>query len=785
MNHRQRKAYSVATIFGLLFLISQAASAVAQNYTLNSLFSTNQALPQLPGFAPSINNFGEVAYERQVFDPVQNRFENVIMIHDGTSETVFFNLTDAFGPSTGLNFNVVINDNGAVAAIVNGVSTGTVCPINFIECLIRINADQSVTVLATAGAVGGGTADFGSFNSQISMNNLGQVAMGVIYPGNTTAIVRIDETQQPKIIKIAEPTATLINFSWPSINNSGVVAFKAQDTSGACSGPTSCNKIFSGTGGTLTEEGVSPSSGSSNSAPFINNNGLVLADGGGAPEALIYTAQGGVVNTLVVGTEDPVFTAILTQPSQNDFGQFVFGSRNSGFPADFGLFTGNNPSQDTVVRINDNLFGGSVSEIRTGLHYINNAGQIAFALTVVDGSGNGTSHIVRADPVPQDTTPPDTSITSNPAALTNSTSAIFSFTSTEAGSTFGCSLDGSAFTACTSPQSYSSLTNGSHTFQVRATDAAHNTDPTPASFTWTIDITPPDSTITSAPPATTTSTSASFSFTSTEAGSTFACSLDGAAFTACASAQNYTGLAAGSHNFQVRAIDAAGNVDTTPASHTWTINALDTTPPDTSITSAPPSTTTSTSASFSFTSTEAGSTFACSLDGSAFMACTSAQNYSNLANGSHTFQVRATDPANNTDPTPASYTWTINTAPSGTGFCSILGNDPKPSVLDQDIYKLRGTKGEQVRIRLEATGGNNTGDKASLALVGIGLLKTDNSALPNEVSAVLPVTGEYLVIVAEQPLILSSSRFRGNYCVSVQSSGNAAQTLQPKEWVEQ
>ena len=259
-----------------------------------------------------------------------------------------------------------------------------------------------------------------------------------------------------------------------------------------------------------------------------------------------------------------------------------------------------------------------------------------------------------------DTTPPDTSITSSPAAVTNSTSAIFSFTSTEAGSTFGCSLDGSAFTACTSPQSYSSLTSGSHTFQVRATDAANNTDQTPASFTWTIDITPPDTTITSAPPATTNSTSASFSFTSTEAGSTFACSLDGAGFTACASPQNYTGLAVTSHNFQVTAVDAAGNFDTTPASHIWTINAADTTPPETTITSGPPATTNSTSASFSFTSTEAGSTFECSLDGAAFTACASPQNYTSLAVGNHNFQVRAIDAAGNVDTTPASYTWTIN-----------------------------------------------------------------------------------------------------------------------------
>src|SRR5207248_995719 len=183
--------------------------------------------------------------------------------------------------------------------------------------------------------------------------------------------------------------------------------------------------------------------------------------------------------------------------------------------------------------------------------------------------------------------------------------------------------------ACTSPQSYSGLANGSHTFQVRATDPAGNTDPTPASYTWTVDTTAPDTTITAAPPATSTSRSASFSFTATEAGSTFACQLDASAFAPCVSPQSYSGLADEIHTFQVRATDPAGNTDPTPASYTWTV---DTTAPDTTITAAPPATSTSRSASFSFTATEAGSTFACQLDASAFALCVSPQSYSGLAN---------------------------------------------------------------------------------------------------------------------------------------------------------
>lgn len=86
---------------------------------------------------------------------------------------------------------------------------------------------------------------------------------------------------------------------------------------------------------------------------------------------------------------------------------------------------------------------------------------------------------------PADTTAPETSISSGPASSTTSTSASFSFSSNEPG-TFECQLDASAYQPCTSPATYSSLAAGSHTFRVRAKDAAGNVDPSPASHGWTI-----------------------------------------------------------------------------------------------------------------------------------------------------------------------------------------------------------------------------------------------------------------------------------------------------------
>ena len=258
-----------------------------------------------------------------------------------------------------------------------------------------------------------------------------------------------------------------------------------------------------------------------------------------------------------------------------------------------------------------------------------------------------------------DTTPPDTTIGTGPANPNNSTSATFSFTATEAGSSFKCQLDGGGFSTCVSPMSYNGLADGSHTFQVEATDPAGNTDLSPASSTWTVDTVTPVTTITASPANLTTATSASFSFGANKAGSTFQCKLDSASFAACTSPAAYSGLADGSHTFQVKATDTAGN--TGSASYSWTV---DTTPPVATITASPASASNLTSASFAFSANETGSTFACKLDDGAFATCTGTGSYSGLAEGSHTFQLQATDPAGNTS--SISFSWTVDTTPPKT-----------------------------------------------------------------------------------------------------------------------
>jgi hypothetical protein len=202
------------------------------------------------------------------------------------------------------------------------------------------------------------------------------------------------------------------------------------------------------------------------------------------------------------------------------------------------------------------------------------------AITLTDNNLNQNA-VVQVVQITADSVPPAPTILTEPANPTGVNSATFTFSDTQANVTFECSIDGLGFGACASGVSYSPISAGQHSFQVRALDA--NNFLSPASvYSWTVTgvaVTPP--TITSGPGHITSATTAAFSFSDSEAGATFLCSLDGAAFTACTSGVSYTNLGIPQpakvtfvvHSFAVEA-EVGGNISQ-PAAYAFTVS-LDT-----------------------------------------------------------------------------------------------------------------------------------------------------------------------------------------------------------------
>jgi Bacterial Ig domain len=292
-------------------------------------------------------------------------------------------------------------------------------------------------------------------------------------------------------------------------------------------------------------------------------------------------------------------------------------------------------------------------------------------------------HFGRPDPIPAsftwtvDLSVPSVHIDAAPHDPTNETTAEIAFSSTDPTATFTCSLDGSAFAACDSPETYTGLTEGDHSFSVIATNLAGNSSE-PISHDWTVDTTVPDTSLDDGPPAESTSAVATFKFSSGDGTATFQCRLDSNSesdWEECSSPQLYADLADGFHNIEVRAVDAAGNKDATPATQAWQI---DSTAPQTSIDSGPANATASTAAHFEFSGTDNIAaandlTFECKLDGGDWGACASPEDLSDLEEGGHVLRVRATDPFGNTDPTPASRGWTVDT----TGPAASIDSGPQ------------------------------------------------------------------------------------------------------------
>jgi hypothetical protein len=168
-----------------------------------------------------------------------------------------------------------------------------------------------------------------------------------------------------------------------------------------------------------------------------------------------------------------------------------------------------------------------------GLHVIANS--VAYTLP---GAGYSTRFLTAADPVP-DTT----------ATFPSQTPGL----QLDVSARLEADVDGDGF--------------GDETQDLCPTDATRQTacDVVPP------DSTPPDTTITTMPKANIHKPKAGFAFTSSEIGSTFECKLDDDfGFGPCPSPLTIK-VSRGKHALEVRAVDAAGNADPTPAVATWRV----------------------------------------------------------------------------------------------------------------------------------------------------------------------------------------------------------------------
>ncbi len=308
---------------------------------------------------------------------------------------------------------------------------------------------------------------------------------------------------------------------------------------------------------------------------------------------------------------------------------------------------------------------------------------------------------------------PDTALITTPANPTAATGAQFTFSSPTAGATFQCALDGAAFATCTPGQSYTALTSGSHTFQVRAISGGVS-DATPASYTWLVDATAPARPAVSTPAAGAVLPLAKPTFSGTaEPGSTVNVSVD--SVIVCTTTTSNTGafscisnltIADGNHVVTATATDTVNN--TSPRSEDRPF-IIDTTAP------LPPSLTVPTAnqrfnqsqPTFSGT-VEGGAIVTVRVDGA--IVCTtmattlgtfSCQATSAIAEGPHQAVATARDAANNTSAPSNTVNFSIDTIVPGVPSLTSPANN---AILNVNKPQFSGTAEASATIVVKVNG---------------------------------------------------------------------------------
>jgi hypothetical protein len=312
-----------------------------------------------------------------------------------------------------------------------------------------------------------------------------------------------------------------------------------------------------------------------------------------------------------------------------------------------------------------------------------------------------------------DLTPPQTSIASGPAegGWTNSASATFGFTGTDDASAtnelrYAWRVDTTAWSALSTQTSATAtgLAEGAHVFEVYAADKAGNVDPTPAARSFTVDLTPPETELLTGPAVgeTLEVAQATFGWAGSDDRTalnqlTYAYRLDGGGWSAygTATATTLTSLADGSHTFEVRARDLAGNADPTPAARAFW---CDTHGPVVAVVAglAAGACLDSSEVSFAWTGSDVVTRvdlieYRYRLDGGAWSAFgrDTVASFSGLAEGSHTLSLEARDLVANVGTLSRSFVLD-RTDP--------VADAPTLRILDGSVVRVQCTAGDNIGI---------------------------------------------------------------------------------------
>ncbi len=408
------------------------------------------------------------------------------------------------------------------------------------------------------------------------------------------------------------PTITVNPVTSPTSNKTPQVSF----TAGSDATSIQC-KVDAGTFADCTSPFTTPS--------LLDGSHTVFVQ---VADALGNTATGST--TFDVDATPPTITVNpVTSPTSNKTPQVSF--------------TAGSDATSIQCKVDAGTFADCTSPFTTpslldGSHTV--------TVQVADALGNTASDSTTFD---VDATAPIVTITNQPSSPTNDPTPTVDFSVSEVPDTLTCQIDSDTPGPCSTSTSFTpstDLSEGDHTYTIKASDAVGNSDSKTTSV-FTVDLTAPTVTSFTLPTSPGNNATPTIGFTTSGGATKFECAIDGGSFTTCTTTSSFTpssALSEGSHTLTVRVTDDANN----SSSSTSGAFVIDTTPPVITFTDAPPSNWPVDYYDIKFTSNEANTTFTCSLNGGAAAACTSPSSITTVYDTASTFKVTAKDQAGNT-----------------------------------------------------------------------------------------------------------------------------------------